>query len=156
VLTIAVPPLRARRQDIPELAEHFLRLASIENGVPPKRLATRALDYLSQLPWPGNVRELRNLMERLVVLVPSETVSQQDVIGVYQMAGPAGEGESGPLTLREARAQFEREYILERLSANGGNLGDTARDLGLDRSSLYLKMKQLGIRATTRKVTATR
>jgi two-component system nitrogen regulation response regulator NtrX len=156
VLTIAVPPLRARRQDIPELAEHFLRLASIENGVAPKRLATRALDYLSQLPWPGNVRELRNLMERLVVLVPSETVGQQDVMSVSQMAAPVGEGEGGPLTLREARAQFEREYILERLSANGGNLGDTARDLGLDRSSLYLKMKQLAIRPSTRKVPASR
>src|SRR5262245_1169360 len=154
VLTIAVPPLRARRQDIPELAEHFLRLASVENGVAPKRLAPRALDFLSQLPWPGNVRELRNLMERLVVLVPSETVTHQDVMGVYQMAGPVGEGDPGPLTLREARAQFEREYILDRLSANGGNLGDTARDLGLDRSSLYLKLKQLGIRAPTRKTVA--
>ena len=70
VLTIAVPPLRARREDIPELAEHFLRLASVENGVTPKRLAPRAVDFLVQLPWPGNVRELRNLMERLVVLVP--------------------------------------------------------------------------------------
>jgi two-component system nitrogen regulation response regulator NtrX len=154
VLTIAVPPLRSRRQDIPELAEHFLRLASVENGVAPKRLAPRALDFLSQLPWPGNVRELRNLMERLVVLVPSETVTHQDVMGVYQMAGPVGEGDPGPLTLREARAQFEREYILDRLTANGGNLGDTARDLGLDRSSLYLKLKQLGIRPPTRKAIA--
>jgi len=154
VLTIAVPPLRARRQDIPELAEHFLRLASVENGVAPKRLAPRALDFLAQLPWPGNVRELRNLMERLVVLVPAETVNHQDVMSVYQMAGSAGEGDPGPLTLREARAQFEREYIIERLSANGGNLGETSRDLGLDRSSLYLKMKQLGIRPPTRKAVA--
>jgi two-component system, NtrC family, nitrogen regulation response regulator NtrX len=151
VLTIAVPPLRSRRQDIPELAEHFLRLASVENGVAPKRLAPRALDFLSQLPWPGNVRELRNLMERLVVLVPAETVTHQDVMGVYQMAGPVGDGDPGPLTLREARSQFEREYIMDRLTANGGNLGETARDLGLDRSSLYLKMKQLGIRPPTRK-----
>jgi two-component system, NtrC family, nitrogen regulation response regulator NtrX len=154
VLTIAVPPLRTRRQDIPELAEHFLRLSSVENGITPKRLAPRALDFLAQLPWPGNVRELRNLMERLVVLVPSETVTHQDVMGVYQMAGPVGEGDPGPLTLREARAQFEREYILDRLTANGGNLGETARDLGLDRSSLYLKLKQLGIRPPTRKALA--
>jgi two-component system nitrogen regulation response regulator NtrX len=154
VLTIAVPPLRSRRPDIPELAEHFLRLASVENGVSPKRLAQRALDFLAQLPWPGNVRELRNLMERLVVLVPSETVTHQDVMGVYQMAGVVGDGDPGPMTLREARSQFEREYILDRLSANGGNLGDTARDLGLDRSSLYLKMKQLGIRPPTRKAVA--
>jgi two-component system nitrogen regulation response regulator NtrX len=154
VLTIAVPPLRLRRQDIPELAEHFLRLASVENGVSPKRLAPRALDFLAQLPWPGNVRELRNLMERLVVLVPAETVTHQDVMGVYQMAGVVADGDPEPLTLREARAQFEREYILDRLSANAGNLGETARDLGLDRSSLYLKMKQLGIRPPTRRALA--
>jgi two-component system nitrogen regulation response regulator NtrX len=156
VLTIAVPPLRARRQDIPELAEHFLRLSSVENGVSPKRLAPRALDWLSQLPWPGNVRELRNLMERLVVLVPAETVGHPDVMSVYQMASPGAEGDGGPMTLREARAQFEREYILERLSANGGSLGETARDLGLDRSSLYLKMKQLGLRPPTRKAATAR
>ncbi|HET8644752.1 MAG TPA: helix-turn-helix domain-containing protein, partial [Vicinamibacteria bacterium] len=156
VLTIGVPPLRARRADIPSLAEHFLRLASVENGVAPKRLAPRALDFLSQLPWPGNVRELRNLMERLVVLVPAETVGQPEVMSVYQMAAPAGDGDQGPLTLREARARFEREYIVERLTANGGNLGETARDLGLDRSSLYLKMKQLGIRPPTRKTAGVR
>jgi two-component system nitrogen regulation response regulator NtrX len=154
VLNIAVPPLRARRADIPELAAHFLRLASVENGVPPKRLAPRALDFLSQLSWPGNVRELRNLMERLVVLVANETVSQQDVMGVYQMDNPSAEGDPSTLTLREARAQFERQYIIDRLSANAGNLGDTARDLGLDRSSLYLKMKQLGIRPPSRKAPA--
>jgi two-component system nitrogen regulation response regulator NtrX len=154
VLNIAVPPLRSRRGDIAELAAHFLRLACVENGVPPKRLAPRALDFLSHLAWPGNVRELRNLMERLVVLVANETVSQQDVMGVYQMDSPPGEGDPSTLTLREARAQFERQYIIERLSANGGNLGDTARDLGLDRSSLYLKMKQLGIRPPTRKAPA--
>ena len=89
-----------------------------------------------------------------MVLVPSETVTHQDVMGVYQMAGPVGDGDPGPLTLREARAQFEREYILDRLTANGGNLGETARDLGLDRSSLYLKLKQLGIRPPTRKAIA--
>jgi len=156
VLSISVPPLRARRDDIPELAEHFLRLASVENGVSPKRLSSRALDFLSQMPWPGNVRELRNLMERLVVLVPSETVGHQEVMSLYQMSAPSGNGEQAPLSLREARARFERQYILERLSANGGSLGETARDLDLDRSSLYLKMKQLGIQPPSRKAQAAR
>src|SRR6185295_5176160 len=157
VLSIAVPPLRARRDDIPELAEHFLRLASVENGVPPKRLSSRALDFLSQLPWPGNVRELRNLMERLVVLVPAETVGHQEVMSLYQMsAASSGNGEQAPLSLREARARCERQYILERLTANGGSLGETARDLDLDRSSLYLKMKQLGIQPPSRKAQAAR
>jgi len=144
VLTVAVPPLRSRREDIPELAEHFLRLSSVENGVKPKRLSPRALDFLVQLPWPGNVRELRNLMERVVVLVSKEMVGHLDLMQVLNISvAPADEG--GPLPLREARARFERHYIMERLAANSGNLGDTARELGLDRSSLYLKMKQLQI-----------
>ncbi len=149
VLTIAVPPLGARREDIPELAEHFLRLASVENDVKTKRLAPRAVDLLVQLPWQGNVRELRNLMERVVVLIAKEVVGAQDLIDVLQLSGEGGE-EVGPLPLREARARFERQYIVNRLTANRGNLGDTARELGIERTNLYRKMKQLGIQAPTR------
>ncbi|HEY8149841.1 MAG TPA: sigma-54 dependent transcriptional regulator, partial [Vicinamibacteria bacterium] len=87
VLTVAVPPLRNRRDDIPELAEHFLRLASVENDLKPKRLSPRAVDLLVQMPWQGNVRELRNLMERLVVLVAKDVVGQQEVMDVLQMPG---------------------------------------------------------------------
>jgi two-component system, NtrC family, nitrogen regulation response regulator NtrX len=149
VLTVAVPPLRARREDIPELAEHFLRLASVENNVKAKRLSPRAVDLLIQMPWPGNVRELRNLMERLVVLVSKEVVGQQEVMEVLQMPGMRAE-EAGPLPLRQARARFERQYILHRLTANRGNLGHTARELGIERTNLYRKMKQLGIQAPSR------
>jgi two-component system nitrogen regulation response regulator NtrX len=149
VLTVAVPPLRARREDIPELAEHFLRLASVENDMKPKRLSPRAIDLLIQMPWQGNVRELRNLMERLVVLVAKDVVGQQEVMDVLQMPGLRAE-ETGPLPLRQARARFERQYILYRLTANRGNLGNTARELGIERTNLYRKMKQLGIQAPTR------
>ncbi len=144
VLTIAVPPLRARREDVPELAEHFLRLACAENGVRPKRLLPRAMDFLGQLPWHGNVRELRNLMERLVVLVPRDAVTHQDAMDAFQISGAASD-EGQALPLREARARFERQYILYRLSANGGSLGQTARDLGIERTNLYRKLKALGI-----------
>ncbi|PYQ50608.1 MAG: Fis family transcriptional regulator [Acidobacteria bacterium] len=149
VLTVAVPPLRARREDIPELAEHFLRLASVENDLKPKRLSPRAVDLLVQMPWQGNVRELRNLMERLVVLVGKDVVGQQEVMDVLQMPGLRAE-ETGPLPLRQARARFERQYILYRLTANRGNLGNTARELGIERTNLYRKMKQLGIQAPSR------
>jgi len=148
VLTIAVPPLRARREDIAELAEHFLRLASAENGVKTKRLAPRSVDLLLQLPWPGNVRELRNLMERLVVLVGGEVVTHEDLLSALHMH--AATADAGPLSLRDARARFEREYILFRLAANRGNLGRTARDLGVNRTNLYRKLKQLGIRMPDR------
>jgi two-component system, NtrC family, nitrogen regulation response regulator NtrX len=149
VLTVAVPPLRSRRDDIPELAEHFLRLASVENDLKPKRLSPRAVDLLVQMPWQGNVRELRNLMERLVVLVAKDVVGQQEVMDVLQMPGLRAE-ETNPLPLRQARARFERQYILYRLTANRGNLGNTARELGIERTNLYRKMKQLGIQAPTR------
>jgi len=148
VLNIAMPPLASRRTDIPELAEHFLRLASVENDVKPKKLSARALDYLTQLEWNGNVRELRNLMERLVVLVPREVVGLAEVTEALQMTGTEAEP-SGPLTLRQARARFERQYILERLAANHANLGQTARDLGIERTNLYRKMKQLAIQPST-------
>ena len=149
VLTVAVPPLRNRRDDIPELAEHFLRLASVENDLKPKRLSPRAVDLLVQMPWQGNVRELRNLMERLVVLVAKDVVGQQEVMDVLQMPGLHAE-DTNPLPLRQARARFERQYILYRLTANRGNLGNTARELGIERTNLYRKMKQLGIQAPSR------
>jgi two-component system nitrogen regulation response regulator NtrX len=147
VLSVAVPPLRSRRDDIPELAEHFLRLSCAENALKPKRLSPRAMDFLVQLPWPGNVRELRNLMERLVVLVPKEVIPHQEVMALLQMQNISAI-DDGTLPLRLARARFERQYILYRLSANRGNLGNTARDLGIERTNLYRKMKQLGIQAS--------
>jgi len=82
-------------------------------------------------------------MERVVVLIAKEVVGQPDLMGVLNMS--AATGDEGPLPLREARARFERQYILYRLSANGGNLGHTARELGIERTNLYRKMKQLGI-----------
>jgi two-component system nitrogen regulation response regulator NtrX len=146
VLTIAVPPLRARGDDVAELAETFLRLACVENALAPKRLAPRAQEFLSQLRWPGNVRELRNVMERMAILVPHEVIGQEDVIRALQLRGMRRE-DSGAIPLRQARARFEKQYILERLTANGGNLGQTARDLGIERTNLYRKMRQLGIQA---------
>jgi two-component system nitrogen regulation response regulator NtrX len=148
VLTIALPPLRARGPDIAELAEHFLRLACIENGLSPRRLSPRAQEFLSQLRWPGNVRELRNVMERMAILVPHEVIGHEDAIRVLQIRGLRRE-DSGAIPLRQARARFEKAYILERLAANGGNLGQTARDLGIERTNLYRKMRQLGIQPRT-------
>src|SRR5258707_15893471 len=84
-VNIALPPLRARREDIPGLAEHFLRLACVENDLKPKRLTPRGLDFLVQLPWKGNVREIRNLMERLAILVAKDEVTHREVMEALQM-----------------------------------------------------------------------
>src|SRR5512143_1558640 len=151
VVNISLPPLRARREDVALLAEHYLRLASVENGFKPKRLTPRATEFLSQLPWRGNVRELRNLMERLAVIVSKEGVSHRDVLEALHMTAPPPGDDGRPAPLREARSQFERQYILERLSANRGNLGNTAKELGIERTNLYRKMKQLGIASRTEK-----
>jgi two-component system nitrogen regulation response regulator NtrX len=145
VVNIALPPLRARREDVALLCEHYIRLASVENGFKPKKLAPRAIEFLSQLPWRGNVRELRNLMERLAVIVARDAVSYRDVMEALHMTTPRGGEDAAPLPLRVARSRFERQYILERLSANRGNLGHTAKELGIERTNLYRKMKQLGI-----------
>jgi two-component system nitrogen regulation response regulator NtrX len=153
VVTIALPPLRQRREDIPELAAHFVRVACLENGLPPKRLTSRALDLLCQLDWKGNVRELCNLMERLAVLVVRDVVTHRDVAELLQLPRTAqGEDEGASPSLREARARFERDYIAERLAANGGHLGRTAHELGIERTNLYRKMRQLGIRGALARV----
>jgi len=152
VVNIALPPLRARREDVPLLAEHYIRLASVENDVKPKRLTPRAVEFLAQLPWAGNVRELRNLMERLAVIVPGEAVSHREVMDALHMTAPPTAIDDGvPLPLKQARSRFERQYILERLAANQGNLGNTARELGIERTNLYRKMKQLGIESPSGK-----
>jgi two-component system nitrogen regulation response regulator NtrX len=147
VVTIALPPLRQRREDIPELAAHFVRVACVENGLAPKRLTSRAVDLLRQLEWKGNVRELCNLMERLAVLVAAEVITHKDVMEILQLPRGPADDDAASLSLRDARSRFERDYILERLSANRGHLGRTARELGIERTNLYRKMRQLGIRA---------
>jgi DNA-binding NtrC family response regulator len=144
VVTLELPPLRERREDILVLADFFLEQFCRDASRRRLKLSAEASKRLEQHNWPGNVRELRNLMERVVVLVTKEMVGHLDLMQVLNISvAPADE--EGPLPLREARARFERQYIMERLAANSGNLGDTARELGLDRSSLYLKMKQLQI-----------
>ena len=98
VVNISLPPLRLRREDVPALAEHYLRLASVENDLKPKRLTARALEFLSQLPWRGNVRELRNLMERLAVIVA------RDSVVAPRRDGRAADGASGAGRRRPTRA----------------------------------------------------
>ena len=144
VLSIAVPPLRARGEDASELADHFLRLAGIENGSGPKRLASRAHEFLRQLRWSGNVRELRNLMERLVILTPNEVVGQEDVMRLLQIRGMKRE-ESGAMPLRQARARFEHDYITAVLQHHHGRIADAARVLGIQRTNLYRKIRRLNL-----------
>ena len=149
VIPIFVPALRDRQQDIPLLAEHFMALLAAEYGRRPKRLAPEAAARLQQYAWPGNVRELRNVIERLIIMVGGDTITAQD-LGFLGRDGaesaPAPAGQPGPLRpLSEARDEFEKEYILQTLAAQQGNMSRTAEVLGVERSNLYKKLRAFGI-----------
>jgi two-component system nitrogen regulation response regulator NtrX len=146
VIPIDVPPLRARKNDVPELVEHFLDQFCAENGKRRKTIAGDALAYFLAYDWPGNVRELRNMVERLVIMSP------RDVIGPDDLPTPLRSKDEAPVvaearerSLREAREQFERAYILAELHAHDWNMTRTAERLGIERSHLYRKIKAYNI-----------
>jgi two-component system nitrogen regulation response regulator NtrX len=144
VIPIEVPPLRARNSDVVLLAEHFLRRFAAEMGTPRKRLSAGAAAKLKAYGWPGNVRELRNVIERLAILVPGESIEPDDV----QLGARGDVATTIPqnLTLKEARDEFEKRYILQRLRELGGNVSRTADALGVERSNLYRKLHAYGIK----------
>jgi two-component system nitrogen regulation response regulator NtrX len=139
VIPFFVPPLRDRREDIAILGRYFMRVFSAEHGRSPKEFSSEAMDLLVDYSWPGNVRELRNEIERLVIMV------QDSIIQPTDLSLPNGNGSSRSTTLPEARAQFEREFIVSKLKENNWNISQTARMLGLERSYLYRKMKSYNI-----------
>jgi len=149
VIPIFVPALRDRQQDIPMLAEHFMAILAAEYGRRPKRLASEAAARLQQYGWPGNVRELRNVIERVIIMVNDDTITAQD-LGFLGRDGADGAGvpvpNAGPLRpLSEARDEFEKDYILQTLAAQQGNMSRTAEVLGVERSNLYKKLRAFGI-----------
>jgi two-component system, NtrC family, nitrogen regulation response regulator NtrX len=149
VIPIFVPPLRDRQDDIPLLADHFMALMAAEYGRRPKRLAPEAAARLQHYDWPGNVRELRNVIERLMIMVPGDTITAQDLAFLGHDGFPAvtasSSGDGVSLPLAEARERFERDYILQALAAQQGNISRTADVLGVERSNLYKKMRAFGI-----------
>ncbi len=143
VIPLHVPPLRERGDDVLLLAEHFLRRFAAETGRKTKSISPAAEAALRQYSWPGNVRELRNLAERLMILVPGDAI-QPDHLDLDRSDIAIARG-SIDLPLREAREQFEREYILRKLKEFGGNVSRTAEALGVERSNLYRKLNAYGI-----------
>lgn len=139
VIPFRVPPLRERREDIPVLSLYFMRLFSAEHGHPPKQFSEEAMDLMTDYSWPGNVRELRNEVERLVIMI------QDRAIGPKDLSLPNGATAHSGSTLHEARAQYEKDFILAKLRECGWNVSRAARSLGLERSYLYRKMKVYGI-----------
>lgn len=144
VIPFYVPPLRERKEDIPLLARHFLKQFSSEYSRRSHEIADDAIDVLTRYSWPGNVRELRNVIERLVIMNPTVNKIERKHLPPL-MHRDGSRAASGFSTLHQARAAYERDYILRKLDENHGNVSRTAEVLGLERSHLYRKMKTLGI-----------
>jgi two-component system, NtrC family, nitrogen regulation response regulator NtrX len=146
VFPIALPPLRERAEEIPALAEYFAGQVATQNGWRGKHFSPESLQVLQRYAWPGNVRELRNVVERVLLLSTSETISAEEVtlaLPASRNGEPATSTGSGPLTAR--LESFEREVLLSELRRNHHHMTNTARALGLERSHLYKKCQQLGI-----------
>ncbi len=160
VVPVQVPALRDRREDIPELAEHFLARSAETSGMPRRMLSTDALTALQAYEWPGNVRQLRNLADWLLIMAPG---TPADPIRADML--PPEIGASAPvvlsvdpgadimgLPLREARDLFETQYLQAQLMRFGGNISRTAGFVGMERSALHRKLKQLGVNSSEERV----
>ena len=145
VIPFYVPPLRERLEDVPLLARHFLKEFSSQYSRKAKDISDDAIDALMRYSWPGNVRELRNVIERIVIMNPAVVkIDRKHLPPLVYREGARKTGD-GFSTLHQARAAYERDYILKTLDQNHGNVSRTAEILGLERSHLYRKMKTLGI-----------
>jgi two-component system nitrogen regulation response regulator NtrX len=153
VIPIFVPPLRERADDVPLLAEHFMAEFAREYGRRPKGFDPSATAVMQRYAWPGNVRELRNVIERLMIMVPGESIGGGDMAFLDQtvmVRSEPGPASTERLTLHEARDRFERNLILQTLSEHQGNMSRTAETLGVERSNLYRKMRAFGIAPSRR------
>ena len=147
VIPFFVPPLRERKEDIPELVKEFLQEFGAQYGRPHVEMHPDALDALRQYHWPGNVRELRNLVERVLILNPKTLRIERRHLPTLVARDGARSGARAEefSTLQEAREAYERDYILKKLDECHGNVSRTAEALGLERSHLYRKMRALGV-----------
>jgi DNA-binding NtrC family response regulator len=147
VVPLSLPPLRARRDDIAILVSRFLELAAQANNRPGVKLAPDAMAALERHSFPGNVRELRNLIERLVILNPDDTIRGEDVErGLGTSSAPVGGLYRAGVPFRVLSEEAERSILEEALAAHHGQMAATARALGLERSHLYKKARALGLR----------
>lgn len=151
VVPLRIPPLREHCEDIPELLAYYVDYFVNQENLPYRRFSVAAQNRLRNYPWPGNVRELKNLVQRLLILGSGEDVGLEEVesglsthteskVNIGSIASGAID-----LPLREAREQFEREYLTHQLQACGGSVGKLAKLVGMERTNLYRKLRALGI-----------
>jgi two-component system nitrogen regulation response regulator NtrX len=158
VVPLRVPSLRERREDVPPLAQAFIERSAESSGMPLRDLSADSLAALQVYDWPGNVRQLRNLMDWLLIMAPG---GPADPIRADML--PPEVGSNAPallnidptadimgLPLREARDLFETQYLQAQLLRFGGNISRTAQFVGMERSALHRKLKQLGVNSEER------
>jgi two-component system nitrogen regulation response regulator NtrX len=146
VVPLRVAPLRQRREDIAVLVEYFGDQFLRNNGYKRKAFSAEALLRMQAYNWPGNVRELRNFIERVYILTPGDDVDVHDLKFAGLTDPPENNGNpDGLLTFRDARARFEREFLIKKIEENSGNISKTAETIGLERSYLHRKIKSYGI-----------
>ncbi len=147
VMTLQVPPLRDRLDDLPVIAESLADSVARRLGEPPRSLAPDALAYLARHDWPGNVRELANVLERALLMSDADSLEKQDFERILPGLADGRSPRAGatPKTLEEVHQAAEREAILAAIAAAAGNKAQAARDLGISRASLYEKLSALGI-----------
>jgi two-component system response regulator HydG len=148
VVNLRVPPLRERREDIPLLAQHFLKIFTERNRKALQGFTPRAMDRLLRYPWPGNVRELMNTVERAVVLTRADVLDEEDVSPVLEMETgqvPAEQASGSAEGTDTSLESVEKATILKTLEDSRGNKSEAARRLGITRRTLHLKLKKYGL-----------
>lgn len=151
VVPVTIPSLSERRDDIPTLVDHFFARFASDQGVPPPDVSEEAMAALQSYEWPGNVRQLRNVVERMIILTPRERLGQieVDMLPSEILSGRISSDSGLPnlmgVPLREARENFEREYLRVQIKRFSGNISRTASFIGMERSALHRKLKLLGM-----------
>ncbi len=148
VIPLHVPPLRDRREDIPFLTERFLQDFAVKEGQQTKSISSGAMERLMAHDWPGNVRELKNIIERLIILTPSNEINADDIPELsikFDQNALTPESSLASDSLRDARLDFERQFIIKKLEEYDGNISKTAEAIGLERSNLHKKLKSLKV-----------
>lgn len=150
VVPLTLPPLSERRDDIPGLVEHYLARFAAERSIPAPTMASNAMAALQSSDWPGNVRQLRNVVERTIILAPMQPdgVIELDMLPAETAGDSEDHGLSSAIMgapLREARENFEREYLRIQIKRFSGNISRTAAFIGMERSALHRKLKSLGL-----------
>lgn len=148
VIPMRVPSLRERIEDIPSLVTVFAEEFSLNAKVEKKEFSTEALSLLQKYDWPGNVRELKNLIERLMIMTPGKVVQVEDIPAPYNRRSKSKTGFDWTLgmdSLKEAKGEFEKVFIEEKLKEYNGNISQTAEAIGIERSNLHKKIKQYSL-----------